>query len=186
VRPETPVVHSTQPERQKLEIGPNLKAFPRTKNILCKYNEERNYRMIEYSNEILEYERANSRGRTRKCSPQPKMQISATKKSCKKITISQDIIAELHRPETVEVGFTNFGIVFGSHLAKGSKSKNYFVIRQVGSCNVIYSTPLVREINRRFQIKYSKKGSSIFNDIVYHKENGRRIVHIILVKEEGA
>ena len=142
--------------------------------------------MIKFTKKAPEYEMAMSRGRTRKSLNQPLISISNSIKSCKKINIHRDVYRELDRPKTVKVGFTKTGIVIGHKLEKGFDIDKYFVIRQYGSTYAIFSTQLVREINRRFDIKYSEKSSCKFENIEYSKENGNTIVHILLVTKKVA
>lgn len=89
------------------------------------------------------------------------MTIVNSKDNGKRITISKGSMEYIGNPESVEIGFTEDGIVIGDKLPENGER---FTLRKVGSKAVIYSAQLVKEITELFELDFSNRVSITFTD----------------------
>lgn len=90
--------------------------------------------------------------------------IINSKDNGKRITFSKCSMEYIGNPESIEVGFTEDGIVFGDRLPENGER---FKIRRTNNKAVIYSAQLVKEITELFELDYSNKVSITFTDAEY-------------------
>jgi hypothetical protein len=84
-----------------------------------------------------------------------------SKANGKRFTLSKELMELLGNPESVEIGFTDIGIVLSKKLPENGAE---FRIRKCGNKGVIYSSSLVQEITEQFDLDFSDKVSITFVD----------------------
>jgi len=136
--------------------------------------------MQSKTTQAVTYRLARSKGRTTRRSEQAPVQITLTNKSSPKISFSIELMEELDWPRTIQVGFSDTGIVVGYKLDGAHGKKDYFKLRQQSRYFLTYSAPLVREIQEEFQLCFKDKVSLKFQDVEFFKESKRWVAHIPL------
>lgn len=121
---------------------------------------------------------AKSRGKTRKLKKPTVVSIKNSGKYSG-FTFHGNVISEIGNPDLIQVGITGEGILISKKLSANKKVDGYFAIRRQGSMYNLYSTSLVAEIAKEFELDFSN-GSLKFYDVEYLIVNRRKAAHIKL------
>lgn len=130
----------------------------------------------------LRVRNSKSKSKTRAAkSPAGVCTVVNSEKNGKRVTISKELSDELGNIETVEIGFTENGIVVGNKLPENGTE---FRFKKSGNKGVIYSSSLVDEVTEEFKLDFSNRVSITFVDAEEIEVDGEHKAFEIKVKKD--
>lgn len=79
-------------------------------------------------------------------------------------TIAKQGYEHLGKPSTLQFAFTDTSVIIGANLPNND---NDFNVKDSNGKAIVYSTPLVKEIAKAFELDFSNRTSMTFGDIQY-------------------
>ena len=101
--------------------------------------------------------------------------IVNSKKNGKRLSFAAEVIKELQVEEDVQIAFVGEGIAI---LPPSELELEQFKLKKDGSKYIIYSSPLVQEITKVYNLDYSNRTSITFPKAKYKKEGGNKFAYI--------
>lgn len=127
--------------------------------------------------EQLKLRPAVSKQSSREALTASKLTIVNTKQNGKRIAIAPEVIEKIGSPASVQIAFHSDGMAIGEDLALDD---NRFHLRTSGKKSVIYSSELVLEITKLFDLDFTNKTSISYQDVTFASIGGKPVAVITL------
>jgi hypothetical protein len=95
-----------------------------------------------------------------------------------RITIAKQGYEHIGKPNTLQFAFTDTSVIIGANLPNNN---NDFNVKESNGKAIVYSTPLVTEIAKAFELDFTNRTSMTFGDIEYTNSEGSPVI-IVKIK----
>lgn len=95
-----------------------------------------------------------------------------------RVTIAKQGYEHLGKPNTLQFAFTDTSVIIGANLPNND---NDFNVKDSNGKAIVYSTPLVTEIAKAFELDFSNRTSMTFGDIQYTNSEDSPVI-IVKIK----